>query len=262
MKTVLITGGLSGIGAGLVKHYVEQGMQVAIFDLPQPETFSDEIAAWLDTPNIHYVAVNMANQEEVELGVQNVLGTWGAPDLVINCAGILRAGLFEHLCADDFAQSFAVNVLGSRHLAAACLPVMQPGAQFAFVASMAGTVGIYGYSAYGASKFAVLGLAQCLRAEYAPKGIAISAICPPEIDTPKVVEECRTMHPATRLLKDFAGRLTLDEALPQIIRGIERRRFMIIPGKLAKCTFWLNRLTPVWLHNLVIDQLIKIKLRP
>ena len=84
---------------------------------------------------------------------------------------------------------------------------------------MAGTVGIYGYSAYGSSKFAVLGMAQCIRAEYAPKGITVSVICPPEIDTPMVTQELKTMHPATRILKDFAGRLTLSEALTQIING-------------------------------------------
>lgn len=72
-----------------------------------------------------------------------------------------------------------------------------------------------------------------------------------------VAEEIRTMHPATRTLKDFAGRLTLAEALPVIIKGIGQRRFMIIPGWQAKMTFLLNRLTPIWLQNRVMDFLIK-----
>jgi short-subunit dehydrogenase len=133
---------------------------------------------------------------------------------------------------------------------------MSAGGQLALVASMAGTVGIYGYSAYGASKFAVLGMAQCLRAEYAPKGITISVICPPEIDTPMVQTEIQTMHPATRVLKDIAGRLTLTEAISQITRGLARKQFMVIPGKMAKATYWLNRLTPNWLNHKVVDFLV------
>lgn len=251
-KRVLITGGLSGIGATLVVHYRKQGAKVAIFDLPE----SSEVLLEQDT---YYLACNIANNAQVEKAVKTLWQVWGEPDLVINCAGILRAGEFESLSATDFTQSFSVNVLGSRHLAAACLPRMSQGSHLALVASMAGTVGIYGYSAYGASKFAVLGMAQCLRAEYAHKGIAISAICPPEIDTPMVQTEIQTMHPATRVLKDFAGRLTLEEAIPQITRGLARKQFMVIPGKMAKATYWLNRLTPNWLNHTVMDYLVAQK---
>lgn len=249
VKRVLITGGLSGIGEALVAHYIKQGAQVAILDLPEPS----DVTLGQD---IYYVACNIANNAQVEKAVNTLWQAWGEPDLVVNCAGILRAGEFSSLSATDFSQSFAVNVLGSRHLAAACLPRMSNGSHFALVASMAGTVGIYGYSAYGASKFAVLGMAQCLRTEYAPQGITISAICPPEIDTPMVQIEVQTMHPATRVLKDFAGRLTLEEAIPQITRGLARKQFMVIPGKMAKATYWLNRLTPNWLNHKVVDFLV------
>ena len=69
------------------------------------------------------------------------------------------------------------------------------------------------------------------------------------------------MHPATRILKDFAGRLTLSEALTQIINGLDKKRFIIIPGFKAKCTFWMNRLTPIWLQNKVIDVIVNWKLK-
>lgn len=263
-QLILITGGLSGIGLGLVKHYLQRNMHIVIFDIVE----FDELEECLDTltyqlvtgPNVSYFKVNIANNKQVQQSVKQVIEQLGAPDLVVNCAGILRAGPFDTLSADDFTMSYQVNVLGSRHLAAACLPVMSKGSQFALIASMAGTVGIYGYSAYGSSKFAVLGMAQCIRAEYAPKGISISVICPPEIDTPMVTQELKTMHPATRVLKDFAGRLTLAEALEGITNGLDHKRFMIIPGFKAKCTFWLNRLTPIWLQNTVIDMTVKWKI--
>lgn len=260
-KIVIITGGASGIGLGLVKHYLSKGYAVAVFDITSKDDLASsqdpELQSIISHPQTHFIQTNIANNGSVQSAVKQVHNTLGAPNIVVNCAGILRAGPFTSLTADDFSTSYQVNVLGTRHLAAACLPLMRKGDRFAMIASMAGTVGIYGYTAYGSSKFAVLGLAQCLRAEYASTGISISVICPPEIDTPMVVEEIRTMHPATRALKDFAGRLTLDEALPVIIKGIGQRKFMIIPGWQAKMTFWLNRITPIWLQNRVMDFLVK-----
>ena len=244
---VVITGGLSGIGQALAEHYYGQGATVAIVDIaPSVQSY--------------YYPCDISDAQAVDKTAAIIHHELGSPDLVINCAGVLRAGPFSALTSADFNLSYQVNVLGTRNIAAAFLPLMKSGSQFAMVASMAGTVGIYGYSAYGSSKFAVLGFAQCLRCEYAPKGIGISVICPPEIDTPMVVEETKSMHPATRLLKDFAGRLTLAEAIPAMVTALAKRRFMIIPGKLAKLTFWLNRLTPIWLHNQVVDWLVKRKI--
>lgn len=260
-KIALITGGLSGIGLGLVKHYLRDNFHIAVFDIIAPEALiehCDKATYQLMTGlHVSYFQVNIANNKQVQQAVKQVVNELGRPNLVVNCAGVLRAGEFASLSADDFTTSYQINVLGSRHLAAACLPEMQSGDHFAFIASMAGTVGIYGYSAYGSSKFAVLGMAQCVRAEYAPKGITISVICPPEIDTPMVVEEVKTMHPATRTLKDFAGRLTLPQAIKGITRGLDKGQFMIIPGFEAKLTFWLNRMTPVWVQNKVIDVIVK-----
>ncbi|MCP3429597.1 SDR family NAD(P)-dependent oxidoreductase [Opacimonas viscosa] len=260
-KVVIVTGGASGIGLGLVQHYLSKGYVVAVFDITSKEDLSasqdPELQSVISHPNTYFINTNIANNASVQAAVTQVHNTLGAPHIVVNCAGILRAGPFTSLTADDFSTSYQINVLGTRHLAAACLPLMRKGGRFAMVASMAGTIGIFGYTAYGSSKFAVLGFAQCLRAEYARTGISISVICPPEIDTPMVVAETRTMHPATRILKSFAGRLTLDDALPVMIKGISQRRFMIIPGWQAKMTFWLNRLTPIWLQNRVMDFLIK-----
>lgn len=222
MKTVLVTGGLSGIGLSLVRHYLRCGHRIFICDQVRETHIDPSLTTLLEDDNVRYHQCDIAIFEQVNLAVTTLVGAWGAPDLVINCAGILKAGPFTQLTETDFVASFSVNVLGSRHIAAACLPHMQAGSQLVLVASMAGTVGIYGYSAYGASKFAVLGMAQCLRAEYAPKRISISVICPPEIETPMLAEEARHIHPATRVLKDFAGRLTLEKAVPKMVKGIAR----------------------------------------
>ena len=82
----------------------------------------------------------------------------GAPELAINCAGIQRASPFEQLPAEHFEQTVAVNLVGSRHFAAAVLPHMVAGSRLALVSSMAGFAANYSYAAYSAAKFGVVGL--------------------------------------------------------------------------------------------------------
>jgi short-subunit dehydrogenase len=112
------------------------------------------------------------------------------------------------------------------------------------IASSAGLYGVYGYSAYGASKFALVGLAECLRSELCGRGIRVSVCCPPEVDTPILAAEKDDLPPATRMLKNLAGTLNVDAAADALVKGIVKNRFMIIPGFRAKVFYWLKRLAP------------------
>lgn len=130
-KIVIITGGASGIGLGLVKHYLSKGYAVAVFDITSKEDLAasqdSELQSIISHPQTHFIHTNMANNISVQNAVKQVHNILGAPNIVVNCAGILRAGPFTSLTADDFTTSYQVNVLGTRHLAAACLPLMCKG---------------------------------------------------------------------------------------------------------------------------------------
>ena len=122
---------------------------------------------------------------------------------------------------------------------------MQSGGRLALVASLAGIVSNFGYAAYSSSKFGVVGLATALRIECKTRGIIVSAICPPEVPTPMVDEERRTAPAVTTQTKQFAGTVTLPELCTQVMHGLERGRFMIIPGSWrARLTAFLARIFP------------------
>ena len=102
----------------------------------------------------------------------------------------------------------------------------------------------YGYAAYSSSKFGVVGLASALRIECKTQGIVVSAICPPEVPTPMVDEERRTAPAVTMQTKQFAGTVTLPDLCRQVMHGLERDRFMIVPGS------WRARFTVFMAANL------------
>jgi NAD(P)-dependent dehydrogenase (short-subunit alcohol dehydrogenase family) len=162
---------------------------------------------------------------------------------------------------EHFEQVVQVNLFGSRNFAAAVLPSMLPGSRLALVSSMAGFASNYSYAAYCASKFGVIGLGRVLRLECKPRGIDISLICPPEVDTPMVVEEMQNMHPASRRLKDIGGRLTLDKAIKAILAGLDAGRGVIIPGGKAKLTYFCNRYLPDFIMNGVVDRVVRSALK-
>ncbi len=90
-------------------------------------------------------------------------------------------------------------------------------------------LGIYGYSAYGPAKFAVRGLMESLRAELTPRGVHVGVVYPPDVDTPQLAEENRWKPAETRAISGTIKPLSADVVAKAIVRGIERRRFVICP---------------------------------
>tara|TARA_R110002049_G_scaffold22455_16_gene80530 strand:+ start:10754 stop:11599 length:846 start_codon:yes stop_codon:yes gene_type:complete len=261
--TVYVTGGMSGIGRALASAYIRRGAHVAIFDLTVDDAVLDE----LSNETLHSGQIVAAYQASVtdstalNEAVTQAVTTMGAPQLALNCAGIQRAQPFNDLSEEHFEQVVQVNLIGSRNFAAAVLPTMGSGSRLALVSSMAGFVANYSYAAYSASKFGVIGLGRVLRLEYKPRGIAVSLICPPEVNTPMVVDEMKNMHPASRRLKEFGGSLSLPAAITMILAGIDAGRDVIIPGGKAKLAYFCGRYLPDFIMNFIADKIVRSVLR-
>ncbi|GAB5452792.1 MAG: hypothetical protein Hals2KO_31200 [Halioglobus sp.] len=237
-RNALITGGGSGIGRELARRLLADGIAVAVIDRKsEPETRAALEAVGGDRVSFHTADVTDAAQ--LEVAANEAVAAIGAPDLVVNCAGIQDARPFALLPREDFEAVVRVNVFGSRNLAAVVLPLMQPGSRLALISSLAGLVPSHSYTAYNSSKYAVVGLAGALRLECIERGIAVSVICPPEVNTPMVVEERKSLAPVAMMLKDTAGSLEVEPACAEILAQLEKGRFMVIPGWRAR---WVARI--------------------
>ncbi|WP_017024964.1 SDR family NAD(P)-dependent oxidoreductase [Vibrio rumoiensis] len=257
-NTIFITGGGSGMGLTLALRYLGQGKNIAVFDL----RFSDEVKAKLEqacpaTQKLSFHTANVCDGEQLTEEVNQAVNAIGKPQLIIHCAGILLAGLVSEQSQQEFEKVVSINLFGTRNMVAACLPHLETDGHIAMISSMAGVTGNYTYSAYCASKFGVMGLAKVLRMELKPKGIKVSVICPPEVSTPMVTEEHKSINPITLELKLVAGVLTVDEAVNAIMAGIEAKKPIIVPGAKAKLIYFLNRYMPDFILNSVVDKVIK-----
>jgi short-subunit dehydrogenase len=173
-------------------------------------------------------------------------------------AGIGAAVEFIDMKPDVFDRVIQINLMGTRNITEAVLPSMlaRGNGKIVLVGSMGGIIPVYGNTAYGSSKFAVVGFAQCLRHELKPRGISVACFCPGEVETPGLAAERKTLPPASAALKKIGGTMRVEEAVSGLVKGIRRDEFMIIPGRKVKLTYWMYRITPVSLWNAITDSLV------
>ena len=252
-ETALISGGGSGIGLRLAEEILGTGARVALIDLAFRQEALAQLAkaagGKLDGRCWTFEA-DVRNAGQLANVARQAVAALGRVDIAINCAGVQYVGKFEDISEEQFRRVVEVNLFGSRNFAAAALPHLRRGSQLALVASLAGIVSNYGYAAYNASKFGVVGFAGALRLECQPKGIAVTVICPPEVETPMVDAERREAPVVTMKLKEFAGTLELEPAVREILAGLRAREFMVIPGSRARLTRRLAGIFPGLLRNI------------
>jgi 3-dehydrosphinganine reductase len=232
-RHAIITGGSSGIGKATAKLLVQQGMNVSIVarDCAKLEQAKAEIQ---QAGRAHVVALSadVSDRLQAEQAIHAAIGQLGAPNLLITCAGIAHPGYFRELPIEIFERTMAVNYFGSLYCIRAVLPLMehQHHGHLVMVSSGAGLIGIYGYTPYCPSKFALRGLAESLRGELKRSNIRVSIVYPPDTDTPQLAAENQTKPPETKAITATAEVWNADAVARAILAGIEKGAFTITPG--------------------------------
>jgi len=235
-KHAIITGGSSGIGKATAKLLVAQGANVSIIarDRAKLEAAKTEIEAAKihPTQQIFTAAADVSNWRQIEETIQTCIDRIGTPDILITSAGIAHPGYFQELPMEIFEQTMAINYFGSLYCIKAVLPSMekQQKGHIVLISSGAGLIGIYGYTPYSPTKFALRGLAESLRGELKLLGIHISIVYPPDTDTPQLEAENKTKPAETKLITGTAETWSAQAVAREILKGIEKKSFAIAPG--------------------------------
>jgi len=259
-KNIIITGGSSGIGLEMAKNLFSYGASITIIgrDKNKLQEAQNSIEKFknISEQKLNHFSLDVSNNKDVEKEIFKIIKKTGSPDILINSAGIAFSDTFENTDFDTFKNIIDTNVLGVRNINHALIPYMKEnGGVIANLSSFAGIFGSYGYSAYSASKFAVLGMSSSMRMELADYKIKVCAICPPEVLTPLVFEENKTITKEAKALKKMVGVLTVEYASNSILKQLRKEKFLIIPGKMAKLTYHFNRFFPkttMRISNLVL----------
>ncbi len=239
-RRVLVTGGSSGIGLATAQRLADNGAAVVLL-ARDPDKLVQAAAEVSSHGEVETVSCDLGDLP----AVARAAAAMGRVDMLINNAGITRPGNFLELPEETFEEMMRVNYLGGVHLTRMLLPQMLERGQghVAFVSSLLGLLGIWGYSAYAASKFAVRGFAECLRCELKPHNVKVSVCYPPDTDTPQHQGEQEFLPPQTRAIAGNGGLLEADYVAQKLLQGMAAHRFDIVPGfsatLVARANQWL-----------------------
>ncbi|MBE5786114.1 MAG: SDR family oxidoreductase [Clostridiales bacterium] len=172
-KTVWITGASSGLGLHTAMALIRNGFQVAA----GARSFGDaknHVAGCLCLP------LDVTQDESIDAFVSAATSALGAPDILINCAGMLNLGACESYAPDEVRQIMETNFLGQVRMISRALPLMREKGKGRIVnfSSINGLMGIPFQGAYAASKHAIEGYSECLRLECRPFGIEVMVVRP------------------------------------------------------------------------------------
>lgn len=244
-KIALITGGSSGIGLALARELVAAGATVWIAARRQELLVEAKATIRAQTGrDCHIHSSDVTDAEQVAQLIDAITRQSGTPDLVINSAGITQPGYLHELGLDVYRQLMETNYFGTLNVCMAVLPAMMArhSGHIVNISSGAGFLGVFGYAAYVASKYAVRGFSDVLRVEMKPHGIRVSIAFPPDTDTPQLAYETPYKPPETKAISGQARVLTAQAVADEILAGVQRNRYIILPGSEMKIIYRLNNL--------------------
>jgi len=188
-KVCIVTGAASGIGNAIAHRYASEGGKVAIADLnyDAAQKAAEDIRARFGT-EVTAVAMDVTSEDQVNAGVEAVVGTWGTVDVLVSNAGIQIVNPIEQFAFADWKKMLAIHLDGAFLTSKACIPHMykQGSGSIIFMGSVHSKEASKLKSAYVTAKHGLLGLSRVIAKEGGPKGVRTNVICPGFVRTPLV----------------------------------------------------------------------------
>jgi short-subunit dehydrogenase len=255
----VVTGAASGIGAALSAALAVRGCNLALADRDPAGLAATAAACVGVTVSTH--VLDIADRDAILALPDAVLAAHGRVTILVNNAGVALGGQFAQLSLDDFAWVIDINLWGVVRTTHAFLPILraQPTAQIVNLSSIFGIIAPAGQTAYSASKFAVRGFSEALRAELATTGVGVTIVHPGGVATSiarsarrgqgvqiSPDEEAAMQDRMKRFLK-----MPPPEAAAIILNGIERRQKRVLVGRDARMMALVQWLFPVGYHKVL-----------
>src|SRR6188768_2747546 len=179
-KVAFITGGASGIGLGIARAFLEEGMKVSLADWSD-DHIAKAKAQLAGSNAVHFVKTNVAERDSLRNAAQETLEAFGKIHVLCNNAGVNGGGTAASEDFDDWDRALAVNLGGVVNGTKIIAPIIRKqgeGGHVVNTSSMAGIVPLPGLAAYSTAKYAVRGYSESLRMALAPEGIGVSCLYP------------------------------------------------------------------------------------
>jgi len=179
-KVVLITGGSRGLGLVLARHICSRGGNVVLIarDAEELARAKSDLARRHST--VMTIPCDLLDTEQIQAAVRQAIDRFGKIDILINNAGTIEVGPLEHLMPEDFERAMRLHFWAPFDLISQIVPEMRiwGGGRIVNISSIGGKVAVPHMASYSASKFALTGFSDAIRAELARDNIHVTTVAP------------------------------------------------------------------------------------
>jgi len=257
-QVVWITGASSGIGAALTLAFAKCGAKLVLSARRRDEL--ERVAAKCGAADVFVLPMDLAKSDHFDALAAQVLERFGRIDVVVHNGGVSQRALVKDTQMEVHRRVMEVNYFGTVALTRAVLPAMLAArrGQFVVISSVAGKLGTPLRAAYCASKHALHGFFDCLRAEVTPEGLTVTMICPGYIAT-DVSKNALTADgsPTNQTGVDIANGFPADLTADQILSAVKSRKSEVYVGRFLgkeQLALTLKRFMPGVLERMVVGQ--------
>ncbi|MGA1848701.1 MAG: SDR family oxidoreductase [Thermoplasmatota archaeon] len=248
----VITGGSSGIGLSTAELLSSMGSRVVL--IARDEEKLENAASTVDGVVGTY-SVDISDWPSVESAASRIVREHGPPNILINSAGVVYPGRFADLDISLINRMIDIDLKGTIHICRAFIGSITDPGHIVNISSMAGVIGLYGYTGYSAAKFGIRGFSEALRMELEPRNIGVSVVFPPDTETPQLEFENRTKPPELQRISGTITPISAERVAKAILKGMTDNDFLIFPDISSKAAYHANRLAgPAvrsWMDNKV-----------
>lgn len=236
-RNIAITGGSSGLGLALARALSARGATVILIARNQEKLDAAKQEIIGAGGKAHAFSADVSRMASITEIFKIIDAQIGPPDILINSAGILREGYFDEIPIEVFREVIETNYFGVLNSVKAALPfIIKRKGRIVNISSVAGLMGVFGYTTYCSSKFALVGLTEALRYEMKPLGVKVHLVCPSEFASPMTQDLNNTRTPENKAHTLTIPEYDIGTMVKDTIKGIEKGKFLIVPGILCRLT--------------------------
>lgn len=243
-RVIVITGASAGIGRATAVRLARDGAALVICArrADRLEMVASEIKA--SGGRVVPLVADVTRPEDMDRLVATAVERFGRLDVMMCNAGFGIAGAIDRVTPEQMRKLVDINYFGTYHATRAALPVFraQKRGHLLIVSSIVGKRGVPYMDAYAATKFAQVGLAECLRAELAGTDIHVSVVYPVSTDTEFF--DVMSQQTGTRVERAFGPRQDASQVADAVARAIERPIPEVYPYPRSRALVWLNAVAP------------------
>ncbi len=243
-EVVVITGAAGGIGGALARRYRRDGARVALLDIDE-SGLGAMTEALGSGGMVMTVGCDVTSEDACEDAAAAVIARWGGIDVLINNAGVSHMNAFADMDLDVFRRVIDINLFGTVYCTAAFLPSLRARqGRIAVMSSVAGFAPLSLRSAYAASKHALHGFFDTLRAELVDDGVSVTVVCPSFVKT-NIEAHMLGDHSRIRSRRTTGTEADPDDVADAIHAAVAARERMSFPTPDARMIFDVATSDPV-----------------